>query len=573
MTNLLHQADGRSTAPTVSAPTGPGRSTTLARLLGWRHLDAVLVGLLAAVVSGAFLSVPSVWYDEAATVISATRSWGQLWQMVQTVDLVHATYYAFMHLWFDVFPYSPVSLRVPSTLATGLAAAFTVVLTRTLTDRRTAVVAGLLFCVIPRVTWMGGEGRSYAFSALFAVTLTLVLVVASRRTAQVGLTRTRASAVRWWVGYAVLAVVAVLFFMYVALVVVGHGVTMLVRVLRDRHDRREGVHHDDVVDEWARTGSIHVVTAADLEQAEADRAGRRSVRGASGALLGWFCGAAVAGLASLPVVYLTSEQSGQVGWIDRPSFSTIKQVLTTQWFYQNDQFAVFAWMLMLAGVVLIGARLVPRARGVAEVALPWLIVPTVGLVGVSLVTDPLYSPRYLTFGTPAVAIMMAVALAAVPWKRVIALVLLLAVGLSAPTWERQRQPEAKDSAAWNQVADLVSEQRALEPAGTSEGVVFGPVRRHPKATSRIIENTYPQAFEGMSDFTLETPAAETGGLWETQYPLEDVIDRTDDLDVVWLITSDKQDWRPRVTSDLAARGFRVADEWHLTRTNVLKYER
>ncbi|MGY3261858.1 glycosyltransferase family 39 protein [Frigoribacterium sp. 2355] len=555
MTNLLHPADGRSTAPTVSTTPGTGRSTALTRLRHWRHLDAVLVGLLAAVLSGAFLWVPSVWYDEAATVISATRSWGQLWQMVQTVDLVHATYYAFMHLWFDVFPYSPISLRVPSAIVTGLAAAFTVVLARTLADRRTAVVAGLLFCLIPRVTWMGGEGRSYAFSAMFAVALTLVLVTASRRTAQVGETRTRASAVRWWVAYAVLAVVSVLFFLYVAFVVVGHGVTMLVQWRRERRLRASSGPVTTSRDAVASTSLVGVP------------------HGARGSFLGWFAGAAVAGLASLPVVYFTSEQSGQVGWLDRPSFATIDQVLTTQWFYQNDRFAVFGWMLVLASLVVVVAGLVPRARGLAEVVLPWMIVPTVGLVGVSLVTEPLYSPRYLTFGTPAVAIMMAVAVAAVPWRRVIALVLLVAVVLTAPTYERQRQPEAKDSAAWNQVADLVSEQQALEPAGTAEGVVFGPVRRHPKATSRIIENTYPAAFEGMSDFTLETPAAETGGLWEVQHPLEDVIDRTDDLDVVWLITSDKQDWRPRVTADLAAKGFHVADEWHLTRTNVLKYER
>ncbi|OII22107.1 hypothetical protein BIV04_09655 [Frigoribacterium sp. MCBA15_019] len=555
MTNLLHPADGRSTAPTVPMTSDTGRGTTLARLRHWRHLDALLIGLLAAVISGAFLWVPSVWYDEAATVISATRSWGQLWQMVQTVDLVHATYYAFMHLWFDVFPYSPVSLRVPSTIVTGLAAAFTVVLARTLADRRTAVVAGLLFCLIPRVTWMGGEGRSYAFSAMFAVALTLVLVTASRRTAQVGETRTRASAVRWWVAYAVLAVVSVLFFLYVAFVVVGHGVTMLVQWRRERRLRASI---------GSEAGSRDAAVAAPLVGGP---------HGARGSFLGWFAGAAVAGLASLPVVYFTSEQSGQVGWLDRPSFATINQVLTTQWFYQNDRFAVFGWMLVVASLVVVVAGLVPHARGLAEVVLPWMIVPTVGLVGVSLVTEPLYSPRYLTFGTPAVAIMMAVAVAAIPWRRVIALVLLLALVLTAPTWERQRQPEAKDSAAWNQVADLVAGQRALEPAGTTEGVVFGPVRRHPKATSRIIENTYPAAFEGMSDFTLETPAAETGGLWEVQHPLEDVIDRTDDLDVVWLITSDKQDWRPRVTADLAAKGFHVADEWHLTRTNVLKYER
>ncbi|MET4051587.1 mannosyltransferase [Frigoribacterium sp. PvP054] len=557
MTNLQNRADGRSTAPTVSATPDTGRSTTLARLLHGGRLDALLVGVLAAAISGAFLWVPSVWYDEAATVISATRSWGQLWQMVQTVDLVHATYYAFMHLWFDVFPYSPVALRVPSTIVTGLAAALTVVLARSLADRRTAVVAGLLFCLIPRVTWMGGEGRSYAFSAMFAVALTLVLVTAARRTAEVGETRTRASAVRWWVGYAVLAVVSVLFFLYVAFVVVGHGVTLLLQWRRERRRRADA----------GLPGTASGGSAAHPP------VGDRGPHGARGAFVGWFCGAAVAGLASLPVVYFTSEQSGQVGWLDRPGFATINQVLTTQWFYQNDRFAVFGWLLVVASLVVVGAGLVPRARGLVAVVLPWMVVPIVGLVGVSLVTEPLFSPRYLTFGTPAVAIMMAVAVAAIPWRRVVALVLLIALVLTAPTWERQRQPEAKDSAAWNQVADLVTEQRALEPAGTTEGVVFGPVRRHPKATSRIIENTYPAAFEGMSDFTLETPAAETGGLWETQHPLEDVIDRTDDLDVVWLITSDKQDWRPRVTADLAAKGFHVADEWHLTRTNVLKYER
>jgi mannosyltransferase len=96
-----------------------GRAPSSRGLLRRRHTDAVLIGLLGALVSGAFLWVPSVWYDEAATVVSATRSWGQLWAMIQTVDLVHAAYYAFMHLWFDVFPYSPVSLRVPSAVVTG----------------------------------------------------------------------------------------------------------------------------------------------------------------------------------------------------------------------------------------------------------------------------------------------------------------------------------------------------------------------------------------------------------------------------------------------------------------------
>ena len=245
----------------------------------------------------------------------------------------------------------------------------------------------------------------------------------------------------------------------------------------------------------------------------------------------------------------------------------------TQWFQGNENFAVFALVCAGATLVVLSLRLVPAARGFAEVVLPWMVVPTVGLVGVSLVVDPLYSPRYLTFGTPAIAMTMAVAIAAIPWRRVIALVLLVAVVLTSPSYVEQRQPEAKDSSAWDQVADLVAGERATEAPGTREGVVFGPVRRHPKATSRIIQDTYPEAFRGMSDFTLETPGYETDGLWETQYPLGDVLDRTDDLDVVWLITSDKQDWRPRVTEQLGSVGFTLDQEWGLTRTNVLKFTR
>jgi mannosyltransferase len=514
-------------------------------------------------VSGAFLWVPSVWYDEAATVVSATRSWSQLWAMIQTVDLVHAAYYAFMHLWFDVFPYSPVSLRVPSAIVTGVAAGLTVALTRILVDRRTSVVAGLLFCLLPRVTWMGGEGRSYALSAMLAVALTLVLVVAARRTAESGAARTHRSVVGWWVAYAVLAVVSAAFFLYLALLVVGHAVTMLVRVLRDRHDHRL---QRDRVDEWARTGAVAVVH-------DPEGGGRLTVRSSRRALAGWFVGAAVAGLASLPLAWFIASQNGQISWIERPTFGTLRSVLVTQWFYQNESFAIFGLLCAGASIVVLSLRLVPAARGFAEVVLPWMVVPTAGLVVVSLVGSPLYSPRYLTFGTPAIAMTMAVAVAAIPWRRVIALVLLVAVGLTAPTYVDQRQPEAKDRSAWNQVAALVARERAEEPAGTEEGLVFGPVRRHPKATSRIIQDTYPDAFRGMSDFTLETPGAETDGLWEVQHPLGDVLDRTDDLDVVWLITSDRQDWRPRVTEQLASKGFRLDREWDLTRTNVLRYER
>jgi mannosyltransferase len=60
------------------------------------------------------------------------------------------------------------------------AAGGVVVLTKLLADRPTALIAGTLFAVLPRTTWAAAEARSFAFSALAAVWLTVVLVVAAR---------------------------------------------------------------------------------------------------------------------------------------------------------------------------------------------------------------------------------------------------------------------------------------------------------------------------------------------------------------------------------------------------------
>jgi mannosyltransferase len=115
--------------------------------------------------------------------------------------------------------------------------------------------------------------------------------------------------------------------------------------------------------------------------------------------------------------------------------------------------------------------------------------------------------------------------------------------------------------------------RSAEPAGTLDAVIFGPVRRHPAATSRIIENTYPDAFAGMKDLTLKTLAADTDGLWDKNRSIASALERVGDADVVWLVTSNKQDRRPVVTAGLEAQGFHIDGEWQLSRTNVVRYER
>jgi len=532
--------EASSAAASTKTPRRPSKRSPAAPGRGRRLRDAILVGLAGLIVSGAFLWVPSVWYDEAATVTSATRSFGQLWQMVQTVDAVHAAYYSLMHLWFDLVGYSPLTLRLPSAVCIGLSSGFIVWLGGRLVTHRIAVVAGILFFLMPRVAWMGTEGRSFALTTLIAITLTLVLVYAVRSRRRI-----------WpWVAYVVLAVGGVAIFAYLALLLAAHGVTMVW---------------------WALTRLRGKARAANTAR-----------------VFGSFLVAAgIAAAGALPLVLAIRAQAKQVSWIAPISDATRGQIFTTQFFTENPVLAWIGWPLGAIGVLILAwggwvrFRSPAKPGGIAgggltllQVAVPWLLVPLSGLVVASEIFSPLYSPRYLAFTAPALALLMAVPIVAVlrkKWQIAIAVTVIAAV--AAPSIVSQRLPEAKDNSAWSQVADLIARERAAETVGTTDAVIFGPVRRHPTATSRVIEVAYPEAFAGMTDINLDTPGALRGTLWESIYPLSERLDVANEADVIYLITSNKRDWRGGVAARLAPLGFSITEQWKLTGVNVLRFER
>jgi len=487
-----------------------------------RLIAPASVGLLGFLATFAFSWVPSVWFDESATISATARSWPQLVQMLGGIDAVHGVYYAGMHVWFDLVGYSPATLRLPSAAATGFAAALLLLLMRQFGSERLALLSAVLFLLLPRVTWMGGEGRSYAVQVVLAIALTLVLVGAWRRGGA-----SRRTQLVWWTAYAALATLAVWTFLYLALVILAHAVTVALTARRDPRS-----------------------------------AGR------------FAAAAAVAGLASLPLLRLAGAQSAQVAWIDPLNPDTLHGVIVAQWFYRNNTFAIAGWILIVAGAALLlrrGGR--GREPGLAAVVLPWLVVPTAGLLVASVLVDPLYSARYVTFSAPAAAVLMAVAATSVRRWWMAAAIVALCAALTVPSYVAQRAPTAKQSTAWNQVAEIVATQRASDAPGTAEAVIWGPLRKHRAATSRVIEYSYPAAFTGLVDVKLAKTGAANGTLWETAYPLEQVTDRLDGTSVAWLITSDKQDWRPSVTEKLAALGFRAEREWNVSTTNIVRYVR
>ncbi|MDP9737842.1 glycosyltransferase family 39 protein [Curtobacterium sp. 260] len=506
----------------------------------WRHpaVPASLVGIAAFLVSFAGTWAAPAGIDEAATMSSARRSLPELWHMAHNVDGVHSTYYALMHLWLSVVPYDMLTLRLPSVIASAVAAALLVELGRRVADAPTGVVAGLVFAVLPRVTSASGQGRSYAFSFTFAVLLTLVLVVAVQRT------RDRVPrAWVWWLGYALVAAVGSYFFLYSALLVVAHGVTVLV---------------------WQLT--------------------RRRPAGILRAGLWWLGAAAVAGLLVLPLVRMTSGQADkQLYWIGTTfdfNRKVVQSILVEQYFGDSERLALVGIVLAVVGVLVTVAvpRLRRRVRAV-ELAVPAVVVPLVAVLAVSILVKPLYNARYLTFTTPFVALAIALALTAfgalLRWRLTLALatagVVVIAL-LAYPVIAAQRAPIGKTGTHWKMATDHLAAERAQEPAGSRDGIYYGPLPRHEIRTTEYVSSAYPDAFAGMRDLTLVRPASEVGELWAEREPRDREPD-VSGLDRVWYLGAETSSQPATLTAQLEADGWRVESRKSVQTLEIISYVR
>jgi mannosyltransferase len=167
----MSTAAGTSSPPTTARAGASEPSVT-------RDASVLALAVVALCLAGAW--IPSLWLDEVATLSAVGRSWPDMVALLGHVDAVHGTYYAVLHTWADVFGTSPLSLRAPSALAMGLAAAGVVVLGNDLGNRATGILSGCAFAVLPATTWMGIEARSYAFVTVTTTWCAVVLVRALR---------------------------------------------------------------------------------------------------------------------------------------------------------------------------------------------------------------------------------------------------------------------------------------------------------------------------------------------------------------------------------------------------------
>ncbi|OBI58515.1 glycosyltransferase family 39 protein [Mycobacterium sp. E796] len=493
--------------------------------------DPLVVGLLAAAISLAGAARPSFWYDEAATIsASYSRSLGQLWQMLGNVDAVHGLYYLLMHGWFQVFPHTEFWSRAPSGLAVGGAAAGVVVLGGQFSSRTVAVASGVLCGVLPRTTWAGVEARPYALSMMAAVWITVLLVVAARRNGA------------WsWLSYGVALAASILLDAYLALLVLAHLVYIAA---------------------FARTRKV---------------------------LLRFVITSAVAVGVLAPFLAAVARQSPQIKWVPTIGHRTIEDVVIQQYFERSPPFAVLSALVMAAAIVLWLSGSVRLARGdrqLLTIAVAWLAIPTALIVLFSALAHPIYTPRYLAFTAPAMALILGVCTAAVtarPWAAA-ALVALFAVA-AVPNYVRaQHNPYAKYGMDYSQVADLITAKAAPgDCLLVNDTVTFMPAPMRPLMAAR------PDAYRKLVDLTLWQRATDRRDVFDTNLIPEVVAKPLSQCRVVWIITQADpavpaheqgaaippgQVYGPTpafaVPHDL---GFRLVERWQFNLVQVIKAEK
>lgn len=483
---------------------------------------AALIGLFGFIVSAAGSWRPSYWGDEAASVLSAERSLPSLFRMLGNVDAVHGAYYLFLHFWIDLFGTSEFATRLPSAIAVGVAAAGTAVLARELTNVRVAVIAGVVFSVLPRVTYMGAEARSFAFATAVAVWVTVVLVRNLRTEAP-----DRGRLILRWATYAVLLAAGVYLFMYVLLLIPVHGLLLLLAGRTAAHWRA-----------WGVSASAGVVLA-------------------------------------LPVLYWGIREREQIEFIARRPQVDVFEAAVHQWFGKVP-LAVAAWVLVIlaVGTVFFLQRdrihRMSTTNSVILIMLAWMVVPSaVLLVGTDLIT-PMYALRYLAFCTPAVAIAVALGIACFRPRWLQAVALLVVIALATPTYLAQRGEFGKNAGADFRQAAAVIEEKA-QPG---DAVVFDESIR-PSRKPRLASRLYPEAFQGLRDVTLDRPYYLTDHLWDATLPLTDVLDRLEGTNTVWLLQnrgSRERRLKTDVTT-LEQQGFSIVGSTTVHRTVIIEMTR
>ncbi|GHF56665.1 hypothetical protein GCM10010218_42510 [Streptomyces mashuensis] len=422
----------------------PGAST--GPRIRWMRVAAWLPPLLASVLGVWGNTRPSAWTDEVVTIDVARRSWPEMMDLLGRVDAVHGLHYVLMHLvgQLNGGGLNEFTTRVPSAMAVAVAAGGLTWLGRMLGGPRLGVCAGVLLAVLPTASRYAQEARSFAFVMAVAVLATgafvKVLAGGARK--------------RWLACYAVLLALLGWFNLLGLLLVAAHAVTVAVR--------RPGRHVVVRLLLAQAAGVVAVVPLLVVGSAQSSAVGE-----------------AAPVTAGTPFNYFT--------WLLTPGQDTLPTALK-----------LLLTLTSLAALVLLVARRRTAPPLALAVGVPWLAVPPLLLMAVSL-GHPLLAYRYLLFCLPALALLLAAAAATVPPRLRLLPALLVAVPLAASHVAIRQE----DSRPWD-TRDVIRTLRIHDAPG--DAVIFSGARCGLMATA------FKEAFMHRPDLGRARTAAGLGAL-------------------------------------------------------------
>jgi mannosyltransferase len=204
----------------------------------------------------------------------------------------------------------------------------------------------------------------------------------------------------------------------------------------------------------------------------------------------------------------------------------------------------------------------------------------------SVVAEPIYYPRYLTYTSPAMALLLGVCIVAIvrTRERATALVAVLAVAATPNFLIVQRGPYAKEGMDFSQVADVITAHAAPGDCLIMDNTTTwmpGPIR--PLTAAR------PAAYAKLVDPGRGTRAADRNRLWDAHLGIWGVADKVRACTVLWTVSQrdravpDRQsgaalDPGPRLRRAPAYQvpermGFHIVERWQFNFAQVVKSTR
>jgi mannosyltransferase len=245
---------------------------------------------------------------------------------------------------------------------------------------------------------------------------------------------------------------------------------------------------------------------------------------------------AVACCVLAPFVIAATHQAHQISWIAPIGRRTIEDVAIQQYFERDPLFALLSALVVATAIVLrrlTFGRTADSDCPLLTLAVAWLVLPTVLVLVASAFIHPVYTPRYLAFTAPGMALIVGICIARVavrPWA--VAALLGLFTAAAVPNYFlAQRGPYAKYGMDYSQVADLITAKASPgDCLLVNDTVTFMPAPMRPLLAAR------PDAYRKLVDLTLWQRATDRHDVFDTNLIPEVVARPLARCPLVWIIT-------------------------------------